>query len=144
MDSPTWSAGLTLSLPLDNTAAAVASELAGVRVKRAQAQERQATQELALELNLAWRAVESAREQLRLTEEAAVLAERKLETETANYKAGKITAHVLATVQAEAVTERLGKEQALAELARALVDLKVAAGILLFELKLRPDGTEIP
>jgi outer membrane protein TolC len=135
-----WSAGLALEVPLGNARARAERELAALRARRAALSAELAVQELSLELNVAWRAVQTAREQLRLTEEAARVAEVKLANETARYQAGKITAHILGAVQAEAITERLGREQALADLVKATVDLRAAAGVLLAHMKLNLDG----
>ena len=135
-----WSAGLSLEVPLGNAEAKAQRDIAALRARRATLNTDLAVQEISLELSLAWRAVQSAREQLRLTEEAARVAEIKLANETARYKAGKITGHILASVQADAVTERLGREQALANLVKAVVDMRAAAGVLLPNLKLDVGG----
>jgi outer membrane protein TolC len=135
-----WSAGLSLEVPLGNLEAKARRELAGIQVRRAELTEQVAIQELSLELNLAWRSLQLARQQLRLTEEAAKVAEEKLRNETDRYKAGKITAHILSSVQIEAVTERLAREQALADLVKADVDMQAASGGLLSRLGLSAEG----
>lgn len=140
LDRVGWSAGVTLEVPLGNAAARAKRDTAALQVKRALLVEDLAVQALSLELNVAWRAVRVAREQLRLSEEAARVAEAKLTNETARYKAGKITAHILSTVQAEAITERLTREQALADLVKAAVDMQAAAGVLLARLKIDVNG----
>lgn len=126
-----WSAGLSLEVPLGNAQARARRDVAALQTKRAALQQDLATQALSLELNVAWRAVQTARQQLRLTEEAARVAEAKLANETALYKAGKVSAHILGQVQADAITERLGREQALADMVKAAVDMQAAAGVLL-------------
>lgn len=130
-----WFAGLSLEVPLGNAEARARRDVAALQARRAEMQLDLATQTLSLELNVAWRAVQTAREQLRLTEDAAKVAEAKLANETALYKAGKVSAHILGTVQAETITERLGREQALANLVKAAVDMQAAAGVLLPRLK---------
>jgi outer membrane protein TolC len=140
LDRVGWSAGLTLEVPLGNAEARAKRDIAALQVKRALLTEEVAVQALSLELNVAWRAVQVARQQLRLSEEAARVAEAKLTNETARYKAGKITAHILSTVQAEAITERLTREQALADLVKAAVDMQAAAGVLLARLKIDVNG----
>lgn len=62
------------------------------------------------------------------------MAEAKLANQTALYAAGKVSAHILGTVQAETISERLNREQALADLVKAAVDLQAAAGVLLSRL----------
>ncbi len=135
-----WSAGLVLEVPLGNLEAKARRELAVIQVRRAELGEQVAVQELSLELNLAWRSLQLARQQLRLTEEAARVAEEKLRNETERYKAGKITAHILSTVQLEVVAERLTREQALADLVKAVVDMQAASGGLLGRLGLSAEG----
>jgi len=68
------------------------------------------------------------------------MAEEKLANETERYQAGKTTAHILSTVQIEAVTERLNREQALADLVKAVVDMQAASGGLLNRLGLSAAG----
>jgi len=140
MERVGWSAGLSLEVPLGNLEAKAKRELAGIQVRRAELSEQVALQELSLELNLAWRTLQLARQALRLTEEAAKVAEEKLANETDRYKAGKITAHILSSVQIEAVTERLNREQALADLVKAVVDMQAASGGLLSRLGLSAEG----
>lgn len=129
-----WSAGLALEVPLGNAQARARRDVAALQARRAALELDLATQALSLELNQAWRAVQTAREQLRLTEEAARVAEAKLANQTALYAAGKVSAHILGTVQAETISERLNREQALADLVKAAVDLQAAAGVLLSRL----------
>jgi len=138
-----WSAGLTLDVPLGNLEAKARRALAAIQVRRAELTQQIAIQELSLELNLAWRSLQLARQQLRLTEEAAKMAEEKLANETERYQAGKTTAHILSTVQIEAVTERLNREQALADLVKAVVDMQAASGGLLNRLGLSAAGEAV-
>jgi len=137
-----WSAGLALEVPLGNAEARARRDVAALQARRAELELDLATQALSLELNEAWRAVQTARQELRLTEDAAKVAEAKLANETALYKAGKVSAHILGTVQAEVITERLSREQALADLVKAAVDMQAAAGVLLsrFEEEVEKDG----
>jgi outer membrane protein TolC len=126
-----WSAGLVLDVPLQNSKAKAEAELAALKLRRAALALDRARQQLSEELNVAWRAVEVARRQLALTKAAAKAAEVKLANEEARFKAGKITAHILSTVQSEVIQERLAKEQALADMISARVDMYAAAGVLL-------------
>jgi outer membrane protein TolC len=135
-----WSAGLAFELPIGRAEAKARREIAGLQLKRAELTAEVALQALSLELNLAWRALQLARQQLRLTEEAARVAETKLANETERYKAGKITAHILSSVQAEVITERLGREQSLADLVKAVVEMQSAAGVLLERLGMSAEG----
>jgi outer membrane protein TolC len=140
MDRIGWSAGLVLEVPLGNQAAKSRRDIAALKAQRAKVALELAEQTLSLELNITWRAVQVNREQLRVSEEAARVAETKLANETARYKAGKTTAHILSDIQAEVVTERMNREQALADLVKSVVDLQAASGGLLQRLGLRPDG----
>ncbi len=138
-----WSAGLTLEVPLGNLEAKARQALAAIQIRRAELTQQIAVQELSLELNLAWRTLQLARQQLRLTEEAAKLAEEKLANENERYQAGKTTAHILSTVQIEAITERLNREQALADLVKSVVDMQAASGGLLNHLGLSAAGEAV-
>lgn len=126
-----WSAGLVLDVPLFNRKARADIELAELKLHRASQALERAQQQLSEELNEAWRAVDVARRQFALTKAATKAAEVKLANEEARYKAGKVTAHILASVQAEVIKERLAKEQALADMISARVDMFAAAGVLL-------------
>ena len=135
-----WSAGLSLEVPLGNLEPKTRRELALIQVRRAELSEQIAIQELSLELNLSWRALQLARQQLTLTNEAAKIAEVKLQNETERYKAGKITAHILSTVQIETVKERLSREEKLADLVKSVIDMQSASGGLLSRLGLTAEG----
>jgi outer membrane protein TolC len=135
-----WNAGLSLEVPLGNLEARTRRDLAALQVRRAELSEQIAIQDLSLELNLSWRALQLARRQLQLTTEAATLAEVKLQNESERYKAGKITAHILSTVQLETIQERLSREEALATLVKSVIDMQAASGSLLGRLGLTADG----
>ena len=140
MNRLTWSAGLSLEVPLGNKEAKARRELAALAVRRSVLATEMAIQELALELNIAYRAVQTNREALRLSEEAMKVAEAKLAAETERYKAGKTSAHILADVQLQAITERTTREQALADMVKSVVELQATAGTLLSRLGLRSNG----
>ena len=129
-----WSAGLIFSYPLSNSKARAEAELADLKLRRIKVAMDQANQALSQELNVVWRAVEVARRGFALTKAATAAAEQKLINAEALFKAGKVTAHILSTVQAEVFKERLAKEQALADLISARVDMFAAAGILIQRL----------
>jgi len=105
-----FSAGLLFELPLLGRKKKAEAEIAELKVQRAKVAKQRAVRELSLQLNVAWRAVDVARRQLALTKAAAKAAATKLKNEEARFLAGKITAHILATVQAEVIKERLAKE----------------------------------
>lgn len=130
-----WSAGLVFDLPLFNHKAKASAELASLKMRRSRVIVDRALQQLSEELNIAWRAVQVARRSFILTKAAAKAAETKLANEEARYKAGKTTAHILATVQSEVFKERLAKEQALADMISARVDMYASAGVLLQRIK---------
>lgn len=136
MDQVGWSVGLVLEVPLGNKAAQAALTSAEINLRRAQLEKSAAQQALAQELNAAWRAVKLAKDQLTLTTAAQQVAESKLAAEQARYDAGKTTAHILATVQAEVIKEQLGQAQAAADLNKALATLHASCGDLLERMKL--------
>lgn len=131
MDRVGWSVGLQLEVPLGNRAAESKREVADLELKRAKTALEQLELGISEELNVAWRSVRSAHEQLQITESAVKVAETKLENEQIRYRAGKTTAHILTTIQGEVVRERLNREQALADFNKALVQLWTASGTLM-------------
>jgi outer membrane protein TolC len=89
-----------------------------------------AEQEIAQQLNITWRSAQIAYQRLRLTREATRLAELKFSNEKERYLSGKITAHILSTIQSEVLAEQLAQEQAIADLNKAFVDLFAVTGSL--------------
>lgn len=139
MDQLGWSAGLQFALPLGNERAEGERDAASMRVGKAKAKAEALQQSIVEELNGTWRAVTLARDQLELTELAGQAARTKLRNEELRYKAGKTTAHILASVQADATTERLRRVKAAADLNKSLVQLHTSAGDLLARLGVSPD-----
>lgn len=136
MDQAGWSAGLLFELPLGNGRAKGELKGAELELRRARRAADLVRQTVAEELNRAWRAVQLTREQQKLTILAEEVAKTKVKYEEALYKAGKTTAHIFASVQAEAIKERLSVAQAAADLNKALVKLHAAAGNLLARMHL--------
>lgn len=126
-----WSVGLVFEIPLGNRGAEAKRDVASLEVKRAELMMERATQQVSEELNVAWRAVRSMREQLEVTVAAAQVAQTKVDNEQERYRAGKTSAQNLTLMQAELVREQLNKEQALADFNKALVELRTASGTLL-------------
>lgn len=138
MDGVGWSAGLQLEVPLGNGKARGELKSAELELRRASRQAELVRQTIAEELNRTWRAVMLTRAQQKLTALAEEVAQAKVKNEQALYRAGKSTAHILATVQAEALAEQLSVAQAAADLSKSLVTLHAAAGDLLPRLRLKP------
>jgi len=130
MDRMGWSVGLVLEIPLGNRAAEARRDLANLEVKRADSQLERATQQISEDLNVAWRAAKTMREQLELTRAAADVAATKLKNEMERYRNGKTTAQAVTLMQSDLVKEQLAKEQALADFNKALVDLRATTGTL--------------
>jgi outer membrane protein TolC len=136
MEQVGWSAGLLFELPLGNRKARAALQSAELSLRRARRAADLVRQTIAQEINTAWRAVQLTREQQKLTIMAEEVAKTKVKYEEALYRAGKTTAHLLASVQEEAIKERLSVAQAAADLGKALVKLHVASGDLLERMHL--------
>ena len=132
-----WSIGLVLDVPLGNKKADSARQTAELELRRARASVDVVLQGITAELNSTWRALALARSQLKLTLSAEKVARTKLSNEEARYRAGKTSAHILASVQAEALKERLASAQAVADVNKALVKLHSAAGDLLPRMQLK-------
>jgi outer membrane protein TolC len=129
-----WSVGVLLEIPLGNRAAEAKRDIAGLELRRAELSVERAAQVISEELNVAWRGVQSAKAALQATEAAAALADTKAQNELERYRAGRSTGQLLTLAQAEAVKERLAKEQAQADLQKAFVGLSAAAGSLIEQL----------
>lgn len=136
LDQVGWSLGLLFALPLGNAKASGERKVAELKLGRARAAAQLLQQSIVQQLNQAWRAMQLAKDQLELTTLAEQVAQSKLRSETLRYRAGKITAHVLAAVQAQATQEHLNRVQAVADLDKALVVLHATAGNLLPRLRL--------
>lgn len=126
-----WSVGLLLEIPLENRAAKAKREVADLEVRRSENLLSQLELGISEELNVAWRAVRTAKQQLEVTESAVKVAEIKLDAERERYRAGKSSAHILTSIEADAVKEKLNKEQAVADFNKALVQLWTASGTLM-------------
>jgi outer membrane protein TolC len=131
MDRVGWSVGVMLEIPLFNRAAKAKVDVASLERRRADLMIERAAQVLSEELNVAWRAVRTAREQLSLSDAAAEVASTKVQNELERYRNGKTSAQILTTMQAELTRELAAKEQAVADFQKALVELRTATGTLL-------------
>lgn len=140
MDRVGWSLGLDFSLPLQNNAARAAETSAERALRQAETGAKLLLQQISEALGKAWRDLTLARDQLELSRTAEALAQQKLHNEEALYRAGKTTAHILASVQADATAEELARVQAEADLNKALVQLHSVAGTLLAHLRLPASG----
>lgn len=140
MDRFGWSVGLVFEVPLGNDRAEAEAKSAELALRRAKLEADLVRQNIAQELNRAWRAAKLASDQLELTELAAEVAETKLKNQEALYRAGKSSGHDLATIRAQAVAERLARAEAAAALNKAVARLHAAAGDLLPRMKLSFKG----
>lgn len=136
MDQVGWSVGLVFELPLGNDRAEADVKSAELGLRRARVAADAVRQQIAEELNRAWRAVSLARDQLALTELAAEVAATKLKNAEALYRAGKSSGHDLATIRAQTVAEQLAQAEDRAALNKAVARLHAAAGDLLSRMKL--------
>lgn len=125
-----WSVGVLLEVPLGLRAAKAQTELAELAVRRARASVKESTQSISEELNVAWRAVQSAWEVLKLNKKAVDLARIKLNNEMDRYRQRKTSAQIIIIMQAELTKERLNLQNAVAKFNQALVELRTASGTL--------------
>ena len=94
-----WSAGLTLSLPLNTVLTRAAAASASLDVERARLEMEKAEQQIILEVRDAVRDVETNAKRVASYEAALRLAERKLEGEERKVKVGLSTNYTLLQVQ---------------------------------------------
>jgi outer membrane protein TolC len=125
-----WSVGVVLEVPLGWRAAKAQTELAELAVRRARASVKESTQSISEELNVAWRAVQSAWEVLKLNKKAVELARIKLKNEMDRYRNRKTSAQIIIIMQAELIKEKLNLQNAVAKFNQALVELRAASGTL--------------
>jgi outer membrane protein len=140
MDQLGWSVGLSFAIPLGNRTAKAALTSAEIELRRAMLAKQRLQQTISREINSAWRAVQLAQDQLALSQQAQQVAKAKLDAEQARYDAGKSTAHVLAAVQAEVLSEKLTRVRAAADLSKALAELHTVCGDLLQQMRLATSG----
>ncbi len=129
-----WAVGVVFELPLGNREARANRDLADLKAHRAEVAIDQRSQAISLELKVAWRAVQAARDLVKLSHEALGVAELKLANEQQRYQNGRTTAQLLVLVHSEVVRERLAQHQAQATLHKGLVDVWTATGSLLQRL----------
>jgi outer membrane protein TolC len=134
-----WAAGLVLEVPLENREARAKAEIADLEYHRSQALLERLVLSISQDLNVSWRSLQSAREQLEVTAAALRLAETKLANELERYRAGKTTAQILSLMQDDLVKERLAREQAVVDFNKALVDLWATSGVLIGRIQRRKD-----
>ena len=133
-----WAVGIVFEVPLGNRKARANRELADLKAHRANVAIERRSQDISLELKVAWRAVGSAQALVKLTNESVQVAEIKLANETQRFQNGRTSAQLLVLVHSELIRERLARSQAQATLHKALVDVWTATGSLLTRLGTDP------
>jgi outer membrane protein len=137
---PSWSVGLSFSVPLGNSSAR--ADLAASRLKASQARTQlAATEEAALlEVRTALRALESQREQIEVTTQAVTTAETLLASYLKRQQLGLATTKDVLDVEASLTQTRESFAGARADYHSALTDLWKATGELLDREGLQLEG----
>ena len=123
--------GLTLEIPLVNTARNAELEQAELELHRRRAELERARAEVAVNVRAAVLTFRAAREGVRLGKEAVRLAEANLDAEQRKFKGGVSTTFDVLRVQAEASLARLALVKALVQMNVAAVKLRRERGNLL-------------
>ena len=126
LDFPTWTVGLNLTLPVNNTAADAAA--ARGRVQRRQVDARLATIELQAAATITRLAdsVVNADQQVQASTVARELAEQRLELENARLEVGLSTTFLVLQAQRDLATAQNIELRALLDYRRAMVDFEQA------------------
>jgi outer membrane protein len=141
---PTWSIGLSFSVPLGNNSAL--ADLAATRLKASQARTQlSATEEsAALEVRTALRALASAREQIGVTSQGVKAAEVLLDSYLKRQQLGLATTKDVLDVSVSLTQARESATAARADYQTAFTKLWKATGELLDRQGLRPEGNVTP
>lgn len=126
LNFPTWTVGLTFSMPLRTSAADAAT--ARGRVERRQVDARLRTMELQIAAVVTRLAdqVANARQQVLAATTARQLAEQRLDAENARLKAGLSTTFLVLQAQRDLATAQTNELRALLDFRKALVDWEQA------------------
>jgi outer membrane protein TolC len=133
VDFPTWSFGLTFSLPLQNRAARAQSTIADLELEEAKTALQDLEQLVLTEVRTAARAVDTAAKQIDSARVSSRLAEKNLDAERKRYENGMSTSFQVLQIQEDLSGARSREVSAVATYRRALVEYYRAIGRLLAE-----------
>lgn len=133
LDFPSWSVGLTFSMPIQNRAARAQSTIADLELEQSQATLKDLEQTVITEVRRAARAVETAREVIVSAAVSSRLAEKNLEAERKRYENGMSTSFQILEIQEDLTAARSREVTAVTGYRRALAEFYRAIGRLLEE-----------
>ena len=132
-DFPSWSIGLSLSIPIQNRAARAQSTIADLELEKAKASLRDLEQTVITEVRRAARAVETAKEVIQSAGVSARLAEKNLDAERKRYENGMSTSFQILQIQEDLTAARSRQVSAVTGYRRALAEFHRSVGQLLEE-----------
>ena len=133
LDFPSWSVGLTFSMPIQNRAARAQSTIADLELEQSQASLKDLEQTVITEVRRAARAVETAREVIVSAGVSSRLSEKNLEAERKRYENGMSTSFQILEIQEDLTAARSREVTAVTGYRRALAEFYRAIGRLLEE-----------
>jgi len=140
---PTWSIGLSFSLPIGNHAARADVATSRLQASRARTQLSAAEEEAALEVRTALRALASAREQIDVTSQGVTAAEVLMDSYLKRQQLGLATTKDVLDVSASLTQARESYSAARADYQTAFTNLWKSTGELLDREGIRVDGKRI-
>lgn len=127
---PGWFVGFSLEVPWGNQAEKARHQDAKLRKEETLLRLKDTEQQILLEVDNAAKAVDSARRQFETTRTARRISEKTAEAEEEKLKAGISTSYTVLQLQRDAASARTRELRALANYHIALVNLRLAQGIL--------------
>lgn len=131
LDFPSWSAGLTLRVPIQNRTAAAASVSADLEVERVQTELEDLQSFIRTDVRTALRQVETAAKQIDAARSSREFREKSLDAERKRYENGMSTSFQITRIQQDLTVAKRGEVSAIVGYRRALVDFYRATGRLL-------------
>jgi outer membrane protein len=130
-NSPNYSYGATLSMPLGNISARNNYKVAKASLQQIELQFKQLEQNIMVQIDNAVKQAESARQSVEATKQARIYAEAALDAETKTYGVGKATTFEVLTYQNNLTAARSQEIRALANYNEALSNLAQQEGATL-------------
>jgi outer membrane protein TolC len=140
-DGHTWQAGLTITYPLGRVAEKARFRQSRYALTQAELRARQLEQDVLVAVRNAVRDVETSRESVDIAAQAAELAQRQYEAETARFRAGLSTSRRVLEAQTDLESARVANLQARLDLQTARAALRRLEGTSLARYGITLDFT---
>lgn len=144
LDFPSWSAGLTLRVPVQNRTAVAASVIADLDVERFETELEDLQSTVRTDVRTALRRVETAAKQIDAARSSREFREKSLDAERKRYENGMSTSFQITRIQQDLTVAKRGEVSAIVGYRRALTDFYRSTGRLLAEEKVSLRDDEPP